>query len=562
MKIFLLKLLTLFLVVYSLNSCHEPIFYTVTQETPLIPPLIDGSPSNFVIFKNEIYVASGKNIFKYGKNEQSECKWSRMDLSGEKLGSYIVNLAATDNSLYAHYLDNNYGGIRRFNGNGNSSGVVLEEPQYIQTIYASANVLFICARKSGNTYAIYYLDEDVPSGNIKEIKGITSMLNGIAYDGDSEYYYLCTYSGIFYTKKDEFESSSKKNVYKEKEFTDYRFTKNTTVSTPPGYTDNANNPGSEWTEIPPTPLITDEYLWMIQADWKGSSRLSKWTEPVRISGPAEEAGNTDTTGNYHELIYVRAAERPATPTGDSPKNWTTDMPSGADSDRPLWMSRGIKNASGVLKDKWSVPVQITGEKGKDNKIITGFTGIINISENYIAAININGDLYEIKGAVITPRASFNDSRESTGALALWYRDKDDTTPSLLLAGRNEYYYSTISRYTNGYVEIALGTYEVEVKDPATGETVMNPDTNKPKTEKKFGIMPDAKFSEPGINSPTTIDNYNRYLSSLGKKIINFFIQAPSTIDEKMTLFASTQKNGVWSYRDRHDGEGETWNAEK
>jgi len=393
MKIYLLKLLTLFLIIYSLNSCHDPIFYTVTQETPLIPPLIDGSPSNFTIFKDEIYVASGRNIFKYGKNEQSECKWSKMNLSGEKLGNYIANLAATDNSLYAHYLNNNLGGIRRlFNENGNSS-VDLEEPQYIQTIYASANVLFICARKSGNTYTIYYLDEDDPSGNIKEVKGITSMLNGVAYDGNSKYYYLCTYSGIFYAKKDEFESSSEKNVFKEKR------------------------------------------------------------------------------GN------------------------------------------------------------------EEDKIIAGFTGIINLNGNYVAAINNNGDLYEINDTAISKKASFNDSRESTGALALWRGDKDDTTPSLLLAGRGEYYYSTISRYTNGYVEIELDE---------TGR-----------------IKEDAIFREPGNNnSPTSIYNYDRYVSSLGKKIIKHFIQTPFTLDKNMTLFASTQKNGVWSYRDRGDGEGITWNAER
>jgi len=390
MKIYLLKLLTLFLIIYSLDSCRNPIFYTVTQETPLIPPLIDGSPSNFAIFKDEMYVASGKNIFKYGKNKQSECKWSKMDLSEEKLGSSIVNLAATGNSLYAHYLDNNFGGIKRVIGKDNSN-VDLEEPQYIQTIYASANVLFICARKSGETYIIYYLNEDDSSGNIKPINGIKSMLNGVAYDGNSEYYYLCTYSGIYYAKKDEFESVSEKNIFKEK------------------------------------------------------------------------------------------------------------------------------------------------KENEEDKIITGFTGIINLNVNYVAAINKNGDLYEINDTAIAKKASFNDSRESTGALAIW-KDKDDPTKSLLLVGRSEYYYSTISRYTNGYVEIELDE---------TGK-----------------IKEDANFKEPGKSSPTTIDNYDRYLSSLGKKIIKHFIQTPFATDENMTLFASTQKNGVWSYRDRHDGEGETWNAEK
>jgi hypothetical protein len=385
MKKYLLKLLTLFLIFYSLDSCNDPIFYTVTQETPLIPPKIDGSPSNFVILNDEMYVASGKNIFKYGKNEQSECKWSKMDLNGVKLGNYIVNLAATDNSLYAHYLNNDLGGIIRFNEIGNSS-VDLEKPQYIQTIYASANILFICARKSVNTYTIYYMDEDDSSGNIKELEGITSMLNGVA--SDNKYYYLCTYSGIYYV----------------------------------------------------------------------------------------EIGNIDSS------------------------------------------------SATLLKDE-------------EDKAYTEFTGIINLNDNYVAAINKNGDLYEINDAAIVKKASFNDSRESTGALALWRKNGEATQPSLLLVGRSEYYYSTISRYTNGYVEIEL--------DETTGR-----------------IKENINFREPGNKSPTTIDNYDRYVSSLGRKIIKHFIQTPSAIDEDMTLFASTHKNGVWSYRDHGDGENETWNAER
>jgi len=67
-------------------------------------------------------------------------------------------------------------------------------------------------------------------------------------------------------------------------------------------------------------------------------------------------------GNYHELRYIRAAARPATPTGDSPTGWTTD-PSNHTGPDPLWMTRGIKNASGVLQGAWSLPVQISGENG-------------------------------------------------------------------------------------------------------------------------------------------------------------------------------------------------------
>lgn len=165
-----------------------------------------------------------------------------------------------------------------------------------------------------------------------------------------------------------------------------------------------------------------------------------------------------------------------------------------------------------------------------------FTGIIELKNNYVAAITNDGKLYEIENAVIKEVAKFSDDRYASGALALWYRYKDDTMPSLLLVGRKEMYYSTSSSYTNGYVEIAL-------------------DTN-------TGSISGTEFSEPGKNTPSSIDNYERYVSSLGKKPVNHIIQAPAAIDPKMTLFASTQQNGVWSYKDRDDGKGEQWNAEQ
>jgi hypothetical protein len=165
-----------------------------------------------------------------------------------------------------------------------------------------------------------------------------------------------------------------------------------------------------------------------------------------------------------------------------------------------------------------------------------FTGIIKLNDDYSAAISNNGDLYEINNAASTKVAGFNDSRYSTGALALWFLNNSATEPSLLLVGRKEYYYSTTTGYSNGYVEIELD------------------DTGR--------IKSGAEFREPGKSPPQSIDNYDRYVSSLGKKPVNHIIQTPAYIDGNITLFASTQQDGVWSYRDRNDGNGKIWNAEQ
>jgi len=364
MKTFVLKLIILFSIVFLFGSCNDPIFFIVHEEIPVLKPLIDGSPTNFVEYDSKLYVASGKKIFSYSNN-----KWTVW----KKLDGFVIGLAATDSSLYALYLYNNNNGIiKRFYNNGNSSEDL--ELSNVQSIHASEDVLFISVRNN-DTYSIYYKEG---SSDIKPISGTTfvSMLNGAV--SDSTYYYLCTYSGIFYVDKSQINTSS---------------------------------------------------------------------------------------------------------------------------DLPIF--------------------------GKD----IGFTGIIKLNDNYSAAISNDGKLYEINNASISEAAKFSEDRYSTGALAVWY---SGATPSLLLVGRREYYYSTTSGYSNGYVEIALD---------ATG-----------------GIQPGAGFNEPGKSSPSSIDNYDRYISSLGKKPINHIIQAPAAIDPNMTLFASTQQNGVWSYRFRDNGM--QWNAEQ
>ncbi|MDR2134540.1 MAG: hypothetical protein LBP27_05475, partial [Treponema sp.] len=105
---------------------------------------------------------------------------------------------------------------------------------------------------------------------------------------------------------------------------------------------------------------------------------------------------------------------------------------------------------------------------------------------------------------------------------------------LLLAGRQgSKTMTTSSGYTNGYMEIEINNGVVNSN---------------------------SAVHEPGVGSVTSAANNERYSSGIGKYPVNFLFQAPKNIDENMTLFASTQTQGLWSYRER-DGEGQ-WNAEE
>jgi hypothetical protein len=154
-----------------------------------------------------------------------------------------------------------------------------------------------------------------------------------------------------------------------------------------------------------------------------------------------------------------------------------------------------------------------------------FMGMITLDDATILAIDRNGRLYRVSdlGTVV----SFN-SRLATGALAIW-RDNDEA-PRLLLAGRQDEM-EDATNYDYGYLELELNS---------------------------SGGISGSQFYEPGStnnNSISSISDYDLYTSTIGQHPVNHIFQAKDGV-----LFASTQKNGVWSYRDR-DGKWQ-WNAEQ
>jgi hypothetical protein len=159
-----------------------------------------------------------------------------------------------------------------------------------------------------------------------------------------------------------------------------------------------------------------------------------------------------------------------------------------------------------------------------------FTSIINPGNNsgIIFAIDYDGKLYRVTtaGIIDSTPDNFAEGRKSTGALAIWENNDGD---KLLLAGRQDVGYSYNAGYTYGYVEIAINATLTDIE---------------------------GSFKEPGTGSPTTVDNNERYASSIGKNPVPHIHQATS--DKQ--LFASTQSRGVWSYRER-DGYWQ-WNAEE
>jgi hypothetical protein len=173
----------------------------------------------------------------------------------------------------------------------------------------------------------------------------------------------------------------------------------------------------------------------------------------------------------------------------------------------------------------------------DKELNINLSGIINLQDNNstIFLIARNGDAYTVKDSIVKIE-NVSMGKMTTGALAIWQKP-DDPSERLLLSGRQDSLsYSYTYGYTYGYLELEL-------------------DTN--------GIKSGKNFVEPGKELLSTVepDGNERFQSTIGKHPVNYLFQVPSEIDSDMILFAATQKNGVWSYRDRGK-DGFQWNAEE
>ncbi|MCL2277416.1 MAG: hypothetical protein FWC21_05900 [Treponema sp.] len=196
-------------------------------------------------------------------------------------------------------------------------------------------------------------------------------------------------------------------------------------------------------------------------------------------------------------------------------------------------------------------IYITSDPGVEPKIISGavktdyedfFMGIIKV-ENAIASIARNGKLFEISSDAISEIASLNSGEnirfQVTSALAAYKNNKG----SFLLFGIQDSAPSASSGFTYGYMEIK---YNTQITEGIAWSL--------------SGAIAGNQLSKPGSAGSLIDEASDTYDSTIGVNPIHDLFQAPDGI-----LFASTQKNGVWSYREREDGNGGKtwqWNSEQ
>jgi len=212
-------------------------------------------------------------------------------------------------------------------------------------------------------------------------------------------------------------------------------------------------------------------------------------------------------------------------------NFETSVNSAGSSDKYL---SSVAYLNGVVYNGSSY--FLCTEKGiyKDNLPITdssgiNFAGIINLTSTITVAIARNGNLYNVSASSFSSASvGLGSNRRATGALAIW----TDGTDYLLLAGGDDLGYSVNSGFAYGYMELVFDSSGV-----ITGN-----------------------FKTPDGSGISTVTDDVSYNGTIGRNPIKHIFQAPADIDSKKVIFASTQLNGVWSYRER--GDKKQWNAER
>jgi hypothetical protein len=195
------------LTVSMFGACDDPIFIIMAKEYPPTNPFVEGSPSNFVVLNNAMYVASGKFLYKFsgGRN------WSEVTSFDNNF--FFSSLAATDNYLYvicfkdSDEINNRERRIMRLNPADNSWTQITYSGDYsqFQTIYAANNILFIGAhRANNNQHAVLYLTSGTEISNTfiegphnfnDSSVGAAGLLRGAVFNGTNTY--ICTPGGIY-----------------------------------------------------------------------------------------------------------------------------------------------------------------------------------------------------------------------------------------------------------------------------------------------------------------------------------------------------------------------------
>ena len=191
-----------FLIVLTLIlfSCgQDSVFYDISNEPEPKDPLIDGSPTNIVLFKNRIFSGTrmSNKIYYYANNDDT-FSWKTITLPT----GYLGDLATDGEYLYVLIFRDRdplkSSMIRKYNFDTDTWDMNYTISGYsIQTIFGAGNKIFAGGQYTSNrqNFAILFLDQE--SNSLTVIKYGTSLLKGAAQSTSGIIYLATAGSGMY-----------------------------------------------------------------------------------------------------------------------------------------------------------------------------------------------------------------------------------------------------------------------------------------------------------------------------------------------------------------------------
>lgn len=155
----------------------------------------------------------------------------------------------------------------------------------------------------------------------------------------------------------------------------FKYAVNTSPSDAPAINRNADDPGSEWSDIVPA-INKGQYLWMTIGMFNDGKLEGQWSAPIRINAEDGQSGVGVRMMYQKTIDYVNAP--PVNEDNINPGSaWSTTIPSGSGA---IWGIFAQINIDGTLASNWSSPVLMSGKPGAN-----GTDGTVPNWKTYIYA---------------------------------------------------------------------------------------------------------------------------------------------------------------------------------
>lgn len=158
----------------------------------------------------------------------------------------------------------------------------------------------------------------------------------------------------------------------------FKYAVNTSPSNAPAINRNADDPGSEWSDIVPA-MNKGQYLWMTIGMFNDGKLEGQWSAPIRINAEDGQSGVGVRMMYQKTIDYVNAP--PFDEDNINPGSaWSTTIPSGSGA---VWGIFAQINIDGTLASNWAGPVLMSGKPGADGT--DGTDGTVPNWKTYIYA---------------------------------------------------------------------------------------------------------------------------------------------------------------------------------